>query len=271
MFLLWCYVVKKKSSTNEKSYTIFEVKVVNFTYLRVFFKMIQRNAMYIFIYGSALHHSFLYYIFPGKHPSHICLICSETIDPKLRFLFHCPAKAHFWKSLIFEFLWPTVTIPAIIEAIYTMNFYNIRYSQKSKALSYMIVNIAMADICERLIFCRFLTNPFSGYICISQHPPRHPLTDWRRWGSLTFIVLYLYYYFILFYFILFYFTFEDFLFLFFSRPVDRISCKIFFSPPLESVLPTALYTEQIIIKKEPFMIDSLKNNTQTIVYASASS
>lgn len=121
----------------------------------------------------------LFFIIYFLANTHLIFVLFVLRQLALNYSFYstCPAKAHFWKSLIFEFLWPTVTIPVIIEAIYTMNFYKIRYSQKSKALSYMIVIIAMADICGRLIFSRFSTNPFSSCICISQHPLRHPPND----------------------------------------------------------------------------------------------
>ncbi|KAI8639843.1 hypothetical protein BD408DRAFT_255025 [Parasitella parasitica] len=63
-----------------------------------------------FINNCILHLSLLHRIFPDRHSSDICVVCSSASDTLDHFLFRCPNKALVWQGIIFEFLWPTVTI-----------------------------------------------------------------------------------------------------------------------------------------------------------------
>ncbi|EPB88183.1 hypothetical protein HMPREF1544_05016 [Mucor circinelloides 1006PhL] len=80
--------------------------------------------------------------------SPLCAVCSTVDDNSIdHFLFYCPSKSEVWQGLIFEFLWPTVTINDIRHSLLTFDFYNIRYSQRPRASSrHHIVIIAMANI-----------------------------------------------------------------------------------------------------------------------------
>ncbi|KAK4512409.1 uncharacterized protein ATC70_003109 [Mucor velutinosus] len=76
-------------------------------------------------------------------------------DATDHFLFECPPKAAVWQGIISEFLWPTVTIDDIRHSLLTLDFYNIRYSQRPRASSHHTVIIAMSNFWKahyRLIF-----------------------------------------------------------------------------------------------------------------------
>ncbi|KAI8636625.1 hypothetical protein BD408DRAFT_355313, partial [Parasitella parasitica] len=114
--------------------------------------MLQRNVVYRFINNKIPHKSLLHRLFPGQHPSPLCAICSLTVDSPSHFLFYCPAKANIWQAVVFEFLWPTVSIHDIIQAIRSFDFYDIRYSRKSSVPASLIVFIALTNI-WRAHFC----------------------------------------------------------------------------------------------------------------------
>ncbi|EPB81367.1 hypothetical protein HMPREF1544_11916 [Mucor circinelloides 1006PhL] len=117
--------------------------------------MVQRNVVYRFLHKCIPHQSLLHRMFPAVHVSPLCAVCSTVDDSIDHFLFYCPSKSEVWQGLILEFLWPTVTINDIRHSLLTLDFYNIRYSQRPRASSHHIVIIAMANIWKahyRLIF-----------------------------------------------------------------------------------------------------------------------
>ncbi|KAL9536417.1 hypothetical protein MBANPS3_012662, partial [Mucor bainieri] len=117
--------------------------------------MVQRNVLYRYINTRIPHMSLLHRIFPLIHLSPMCIICSATVDSVDHFLFSCAPKATVWQNIISEFLWPTVDITDIQHSLLTMDFYNIRYSQKPEAPSHLIVMVTLANIWKahyRLVF-----------------------------------------------------------------------------------------------------------------------
>ncbi|KAK4511136.1 regulator of (H+)-ATPase in vacuolar membrane [Mucor velutinosus] len=117
--------------------------------------MIQRNVVYRFINNCIPHQSLLNLRFPSVYLSPLCFVCSSVEDSTDHFLFECPPKPAVWQGIISEFLWPTVTIDDIRHSLLTLDFYNIRYSQRPRASSHHIVIIAMSNIWKahyRLIF-----------------------------------------------------------------------------------------------------------------------
>lgn len=122
--------------------------------------MIQRNVFYRFLNNCIPHRSLLHRIFPTVHLSPLCAVCSSVEDSVDHFLFRCPSKAAVWQGIIFEFLWPTVTIDDIRHAILTFDFYNIRYSQQPLAPSYIIVIITLANIWKAHFRFIFNQQPF---------------------------------------------------------------------------------------------------------------
>ncbi|OAC98579.1 hypothetical protein MUCCIDRAFT_115500 [Mucor lusitanicus CBS 277.49] len=79
------------------------------------------------------------------HPSPLCPICSTTIETAVHFLFYCPPKATVWRAIIFKFLWPTVSIQDIIQAVQSLDFYDIRYNQRSEVSASIIVIITLTN------------------------------------------------------------------------------------------------------------------------------
>lgn len=122
---------------------------------RLSLTMIQRNVIYRLINNCIPHQALLHRMFPDVHLSPLCVICSLATDSVDHFLFFCPSKALVWQGIITEFLWPTVCIADIRHSLLHLDFYNIRYSQKPRAPSYIIVIITLANIWKahyRLIF-----------------------------------------------------------------------------------------------------------------------
>ena len=87
---------------------------------------LQRNVLYRYINASIPHQSLLHRLFPLIHLSPLCIVCSDTVDSIDHFLFHCAPKATVWQKVINEFLWPTVDIHDIQQALLSLDFYNIR-------------------------------------------------------------------------------------------------------------------------------------------------
>ncbi|GAN10084.1 hypothetical protein MAM1_0318d09619 [Mucor ambiguus] len=100
-------------------------------------------------------------VYRALHPSDLCSICSSSSDSSEHFLFDCPTKASAWQAVIFEFLWPTVSIPDIIQAIKTLDFYNIWYSQRHEVLASVIVFITLANIWRSHLRTVFDRTPFT--------------------------------------------------------------------------------------------------------------
>ncbi|KAI9339744.1 hypothetical protein BD770DRAFT_415213 [Pilaira anomala] len=106
----------------------------------------------------------------------------------------CSLIAHpsllFGKNIIFEFLWPTVTIPDIITALSPMNFHDIRYVQKSGSTAQMIVYITLANVWKGHFRSSFDSTPFLGPVIFLQtKKKRYCLSVGRRSYSLKAIVL----------------------------------------------------------------------------------
>jgi endonuclease/exonuclease/phosphatase family metal-dependent hydrolase len=128
---------------------------------RLALTMVQRNVVYRYINHCIPHKSRLHRVYPALHPSDLCSICSSSSDSSEHFLFHCPAKASVWQAVIFEFLWPTVSIPDIIQATKTLDFYNIRYSQRREVPASVIVFITLANIWRSHFRTVFDSTPFT--------------------------------------------------------------------------------------------------------------
>jgi hypothetical protein len=65
--------------------------------------------------------------------------------PKLKVSIDHP-KSIIWKEIIFTFLWPTIEIADIVEAVLSLDFYNVRYCQKSNISGPMVIYITLANI-----------------------------------------------------------------------------------------------------------------------------
>ncbi|GAN07820.1 hypothetical protein MAM1_0177d07324 [Mucor ambiguus] len=109
-------------------------------------RLLLQTGQILFENSCIPHKALLHRIYRDQHPSDLCTICSSSVDSTEHFLFYCPVKTSVWQAVIFEFLWPTVTIPDIILAARTLDFYNIRYSQRRGVPVSVIVFITLANI-----------------------------------------------------------------------------------------------------------------------------
>jgi hypothetical protein len=76
-----------------------------------------------------------------------CPICQEAQDTVDHFFFLCSKKNPFGQNLIQEFLWPATTINSIKNAIYTLDFSNIRTQHEHYQLgSKLIIILALAEV-----------------------------------------------------------------------------------------------------------------------------
>jgi hypothetical protein len=107
---------------------------------------IQRNVVYRLLSSPIPHRSLLHRIFPEKYPSSLCQICSSVPESAHHLLFYCHPKTIIWKEVIFYYLWPTVEVVDILSAIYSLDFFNVRYSQKSGISADMVILITLANI-----------------------------------------------------------------------------------------------------------------------------
>lgn len=108
---------------------------------------VQRNAVYRLLSGAIPHRSLLHRFFPDKFPSPVCKVCSNsTPESTEHLLFYCHPKSIVWKEIIFEFLWPTVDIHDIKLALYSLDFYNVRYCQISGISAPLIIVITLANV-----------------------------------------------------------------------------------------------------------------------------
>ncbi|KAK4517342.1 uncharacterized protein ATC70_000677 [Mucor velutinosus] len=61
-------------------------------------------------------------------------------------LFDCPSKEKVWQGVIFEFLWPTTSITDIKEALLSLDFSDIWYSQVKGIRPYRVLLITLSPI-----------------------------------------------------------------------------------------------------------------------------
>ncbi|KAG2196843.1 hypothetical protein INT46_005470 [Mucor plumbeus] len=87
------------------------------------FTTIQRNVIYRLITGCIPHRHLLNRIMPAIFDSPLCPVC-----------------------VILEFLWPTTSISDIKEALLSLDFSNIWYSQRKKITPYRILIIALSQL-----------------------------------------------------------------------------------------------------------------------------
>jgi hypothetical protein len=130
---------------------------------------VPRNIVYRYIIGKIPHRSLLHRVIPQSFLSNMCPICCIYIENADHLLFTCPSKPNIWKAIIFEFLWPTIEIEDIIQAITSLDFSNVNYSQKSDISAPNIIFLTLAQIWKahyRYIFddTPFQFTPIMGLI-----------------------------------------------------------------------------------------------------------
>ncbi|KAK4513850.1 uncharacterized protein ATC70_005856 [Mucor velutinosus] len=107
---------------------------------------IQRNVIYRLITGCIPSRSRLHYMMPGVFESHNCPVCLSPNETASHLLFDCPPKEKVWQGVIFEFLWPTTSITDIKEALLSLDFSDIWYSQVKGIHPYIVLLITLSQI-----------------------------------------------------------------------------------------------------------------------------
>ncbi|KAK4516947.1 triacylglycerol lipase [Mucor velutinosus] len=83
---------------------------------------------------------------PAFFESHNCPICLSPNETASHLLFDCPSKEKVWQGVIFDFLWPTTSITDIKEALLSLDFSDIWYSQVKGIHPYRILLITLSQI-----------------------------------------------------------------------------------------------------------------------------
>lgn len=115
--------------------------------------LVQRNVLYRFLTRSIPHKSILHYFKIVDSPT--CIICNNFTENAEHLLFHCPTKTSIWKEIIFEFLWPTVSVQDIIHACSTLDFTDVQYVSKAYTTAPLVILVTLTSIWRahfRLIF-----------------------------------------------------------------------------------------------------------------------
>lgn len=119
--------------------------------------LVNRNVIYRFITNTIPARRLLHYFKIAESP--LCPIC-DTVENAVHMLFLCPSKVSIWKAIIFEFLWPTVSVGDIIQACSSLDFDYIKYVSKSYTTAHMVVLVTLGNIWRAHFRLIFHTTPF---------------------------------------------------------------------------------------------------------------
>jgi hypothetical protein len=139
---------------------------------------IPRNVIYRFIVGKIPNRKILHGFSKPIVPSPQCLLCSNHIEDTEHLLFYCPSKSNIWKAIIFEFLWPTIEIPDIIQALTQLDFSNVNYSQRPNISAHIIIFITLTQIWKAHFRFIFDETPFHSPNIIASIT--EDITQWRK-------------------------------------------------------------------------------------------
>ncbi|EPB86238.1 hypothetical protein HMPREF1544_06966 [Mucor circinelloides 1006PhL] len=123
--------------------------------------LVQRNVIYRFITKTIIPaRRLLHYFQIADTP--LCPICGNE-ENAVHLLFLCPDKVSTWKAIIFEFLWPTVSVDDIIQACTTLDFDPpIKYaSSKHYTTAPMVVLVTLRNIWRAHFRLIFSSAPFT--------------------------------------------------------------------------------------------------------------
>ncbi|KAK4518914.1 uncharacterized protein ATC70_009140 [Mucor velutinosus] len=119
--------------------------------------LVHRNVIYRFLTHTIPTKRLLHYFEIAESP--LCPICGNE-ENAVHLLFLCSSKASIWKAIIFEFLWPTVSIGDIIQACSSLDFENIKYVSKSYTTAHMVVLVTLGNIWRAQVRMIFHSTPF---------------------------------------------------------------------------------------------------------------
>jgi hypothetical protein len=110
----------------------------------------RRNAICRLLVESIPLRSLMFGILPEKFLSPLCQLRSASVPYLAKHMFfYCHLKVIVWKQITFEFLWPSVEISDITLALFSLDFYNIHYCQKSGISAQMVILITLVNIWSR--------------------------------------------------------------------------------------------------------------------------
>ena len=128
--------------------------------------LVQRNVLYRFLTRSIPHKSILHYFKIIESPT--CIVCKRSKEDAEHLLFLCPPKASIWKDIIFEFLWPTVSVKDIIHACSTLDFTDVQYVSKTYTTAPMVIIMTLANIWRAHFRLIFHDAPFNRDMVVKQ-------------------------------------------------------------------------------------------------------
>jgi hypothetical protein len=127
--------------------------------------LVNRNVIYRYITRTIPTKRLLHYFKIVDSP--LCPICGLN-ENAVHLLFLCPSKVSIWKAIIFEFLWPTVSIGDIIQACSTLDFDNIQYVSKDYTTAHMVVFVTLGNIWRAQVRLIFDSAPFQWQAVVHQ-------------------------------------------------------------------------------------------------------
>ncbi|CAO0789273.1 unnamed protein product [Mucor circinelloides] len=127
--------------------------------------LVQRNVIYRFITKTIPARRLLHYFQIADTP--LCPICGNE-ENAVHLLFLCPDKVSTWKAIIFEFLWPTVSVDDIIQACTTLDFDPIKYVSKHYTTAPMVVLVTLSNIWRAHFRLIFSSAPFTWTDVVNQ-------------------------------------------------------------------------------------------------------
>lgn len=119
--------------------------------------LVNRNVIYRFLTNTIPAKRLLHYFKMAESP--LCPICN-TVENAVHLLFLCPSKVSIWRDIIFEFLWPTVSVGDIIQACSSLDFEYIKYVSKSYTTAHMVVLVTLGNIWRAHFRLIFHSTPF---------------------------------------------------------------------------------------------------------------
>jgi hypothetical protein len=127
--------------------------------------LVQRNVIYRFLTKNIPTKRLLHHFRITDSP--LCPICNQEKNSAY-LLFLCPSKVSVWQAIIFEFLWPTVSIGDVIRACSSLDFTEIQYVSKKYITAQMAILVTLANIWRAQVKLIFHSAPFRWLDVVQQ-------------------------------------------------------------------------------------------------------
>ncbi|KAI9280692.1 hypothetical protein BY458DRAFT_500068 [Sporodiniella umbellata] len=96
-------------------------------------------------------------------PTTVCLFSPNQESSSFHLLFSCPPKSLVWEDSICEFRWPAVEIEDSFQALKSLDFYNVKYRQRSSLPATMVIIAALSQVWACHWHVLFLESKFLIY------------------------------------------------------------------------------------------------------------